>query len=280
MEHAGATEAARKYKARIYWNGPSGEDDAEQQVAVSERAIQNGNLGLVLSPGSPFALNTVIRRALSHGMPVVILGAPISLAPSENLSFVLSDVGREGMLVAQRLKKVLDGRGDIAIVGVDPTSPNSVERTNAIHSSLQQIAPRIRTVDRLARSRSIGQTELAVGNALLAHPRLSAIVALDSTSTFAVVATVRATRSKSRVRIIGCDPGLNSLFLLRHDALDALVLPDMRDMGAKAVSNIMARRAGKHIQTSTYFQPVLVTRSNIDDDDIQQMMLMDWRPVP
>ena len=280
MEHAGVAEAARKFKVGIYWNGSSAEDEVEQQVALSERAIHDGDLGLVLSPASPFALNTVIRRALSNGMPVVILGAPISLTPSQDLSFVLSDVGRAGVLVAQRLNEVLDGHGDIAIVGADPTSPGSVERANAIRNSLLQIAPRIRTVDRLAGSRSIGQTEVAAENALLAHPGLSAIVALDSTSTLAVVAAVRATRSKNRVRIIGCDPGLYLLFLLRHGALDAIVLPDMRDMGAQAVSNIMARRAGKQIQTSTYFQPVLLTRSNIDDENIQQMMLMDWRLKP
>ena len=280
MEHAGAAEAARKYGARIYWNGPSGKDDVEQQVAFSERAIHNHDLGIVLSPGSPFALDTVIRRASSKGIPVVILGAPISLTPSQNLSFVLNDFGRGGMLIAERLNKVLNGRGDIVIVGVDPTSPGTLELTNSIYSSLRQIAPGIRILDRLTGSRSIGQTELTVENTLVARPRLSAIVALSSTSTFAVVAAVRATHSKDRMQIIGCDPGPDLSFLLRHGALDAFVLRDMRAMGARAVSNIMMRREGKPIQTSTYFQPVMVTRSNIDDEDIQGMMLMDWRPKP
>ena len=87
---------ACKEKVGIYWNGPTEEGDVEQQIVLAERAIRSGNMGLILSPSNPFALNTVIQRSLDSGMSVVIVGTPVSLKPEKRLSFVLNDVERNG----------------------------------------------------------------------------------------------------------------------------------------------------------------------------------------
>src|SRR6202043_2617481 len=70
-EHVGVNEAAARHKVSVYWNGPTEEGDVEQQVVLAERAISDGNLGLILSPSNPFALNTVVQRSLVAGMSVV-----------------------------------------------------------------------------------------------------------------------------------------------------------------------------------------------------------------
>jgi ribose transport system substrate-binding protein len=279
-EHAGAAEAARKFHLTIFWNGPSGEDDVQQQIALSERAIDGGSLGVVLSPGSPFALDTVIQRALAHAIPVVIVGSSIPLAPSRNLSFVLDNVQQTGALAAMRLKEVLQGKGEISLLGVDPMYAGSVERAIAIEASLHQIAPSIRIVGKPAGTFSFGQTEQDAEGMIRSHPRLSAIVALNVTATRAAVAAVRATRSVDQIRIIGCDQGLDLLFLLRHGVIDSIIVQNMRAMGAMAVTNIVVLRHGKAVTPVIRIQPVLITRSNIDNENIQNMLTMDWRPRP
>lgn len=64
-EHGGAVDAAHESRLHIYWNGPSRDDDVEQQIALSERAVARHYYGLILSPNNSFALGNLIQRAVS-----------------------------------------------------------------------------------------------------------------------------------------------------------------------------------------------------------------------
>jgi len=55
-EHGGAADAAYKQNLEIDWNGPTRDDDVEQQISLSERAIRSGDYGLVLSPNNSFRI--------------------------------------------------------------------------------------------------------------------------------------------------------------------------------------------------------------------------------
>lgn len=85
-EHGGAVDAAHESRLHIYWNGPSRDDDVEQQIALSERAVARHYYGLILSPNNSFALGNLIQRAVSSGIPVVITGSEIPLVPRPGLS--------------------------------------------------------------------------------------------------------------------------------------------------------------------------------------------------
>lgn len=278
-EHVGVNEAAKREGVGIYWNGPTEEGDGEQQVVLAERAIRSGNLGLILSPNNPFALNTVIQRSLEARMSVVILGTPVSLKPEQRLSYVLNDVQETGTLAAHRIRDVLHGKGEVLILGFDSPSSGGSDRSAAFEAVLNRDAPGVRVVDKLKGPFSFGQAELAAEKAILAHPHLSAILSMNTTSTSGAVAAVRTTRSMGRISIIGCDYSLDLLFLMRQGAVDSLVAENMRAMGALAVSSVMAESRGEKVAPYTYVKPVLVTRENIDDDAIQQMLFMDWRSV-
>jgi ribose transport system substrate-binding protein len=279
-EHVGVSEAAVRDKVGIYWNGPTEEGDVEQQIVLAERAIHRNNMGLILSPSNPFALNTVVQRSLDRGMSVVIVGAPLSLKPEKRLSFVLNDVEETGLLAADRMRDVLKGKGEILILGYDSLFSIGADRSSAFETALAHDAPEIRIVEKLKGPFSFGQAELAAEKAIAAHPDLSAIFSLNTTSTRGAVAAVRTTHTSDRILIIGCDHTLDLLYFLRQGAVDSLVAQNMREMGAIAVSSIMAQSRGQHVAPYTYVKPTLVTRQNIDEERIQQMLKMDWRVQP
>jgi ribose transport system substrate-binding protein len=135
----------------------------------------------------------------------------------------------------------------------------------------------IQVVDRLKGSFSFGQAELAAEKAIQAHPDLSAILSLSTTSTRGAVAAVRTTHSSDHILIVGCDFNLDLLFLLRQRVIDAIVAQNMRSMGNIAVDSIMAERRGLPVPAYTFVKPVLITRENIDDESIQHMLYTDWR---
>jgi ribose transport system substrate-binding protein len=276
-EHVGVNEAAARQKVGIYWNGPTEERDVEQQVVLADRAITSGNFGLILSPSNPFALNTAVQKSLAAGMSVVIVGNPLSLKPEKRLSFVLNDETQAGTLAANRIYTSLHGHGEILIIGMDPLSPGSSDRSAAFEVALEREAPAIQVVDRLKGFLSFGQAELATEKAIRANPHLSAILALNATATRGAIAAVGTTHSSDHILIVGCDYNFDLLFLLRKKVLDALVVQNMHEMGRIAVDSIMAEDRGASVPPYTFVKPVLITRDNIDDEAIQRMLYMDWR---
>jgi ribose transport system substrate-binding protein len=279
-EHVGVSEAAAREKVGIYWNGPTEEGDVEQQIVLAEGAIHRNNMGLILSPSNPFALNTVIQRSLDRGMSVVIVGTPVSLKPEKHLSFVLNDVQETGLLAADRIRDVLKGKGEILILGYDPLFSVGADRSSAFETALARDAPEIHIVEKLKGPFSFGQAELAAEKAIAAHPNLSAIFSLNIKATRGAVAAVRTTHTGDHILIIGCDHSLDLLYFLRQGAVDSLITQNMRAMGAIAVSSIMAESRGEQVAPYTYVKPTLLTRQNIDEERIQQMLKMDWRVQP
>ena len=276
-EHVGVNEAALRNSVGIYWNGPTEEGDVEQQIVLAGRAIKSGNFGMILSPSNPFALNTAIQRSLAAGMSVVIVGNPVSLKPEKHLSFVLNDFEESGTLAAHRMRDVLNGQGEILIVGVDTLDLGGSDRSSFFEEVLSREAPGIKVVERLKGPLSFGQAELVTEKAILAHPHLSAILALNTTATRGAVTAVRTTQSMNRILILGCDHNLDLLFLLRQGVIDSLIVQNMRAMGAIAVENILAETSGKPVAPFAYVKPVLITRQNIDDEAIQEILKMNWR---
>jgi len=110
------------------------------------------------------------------------------------------------------------------------------------------------------------------------YPRITAIYAVSVTATRGAAAAIRSSQREGKIRIVGSDQTLDLLFLLRRGAIDSLVIEDMRGMGMQAVQNIVATRQGRSVQATTYYEPVLLDRKNIDKEANQQMLKMDWRP--
>ncbi len=277
-EHGGAVDAALKHRLRIYWNGPSGYDDVEQQIALIERAVAGHYYGLIVSPNNSFALSNAIESALSSGMPIVITSEEVSIAPQAGLFFVLNDAKQMGALAAQRMNAILKGKGTVAILGLDAVSPGMVERANAFEQNLHQIAPQIKVVAKVAAPYNFGQAELAAEQILRAYPGLAGIFSLGNNYTMGAVAAVHSVAPPHPVHIVGCDQLLDSLLLLRRGELDALVVEDTRTMGYRAVEEIAAQRAGHPGPPRVLVEPVLVDRENVNDAAIQQILSVRWRP--
>jgi ribose transport system substrate-binding protein len=277
-EHGGAADAAAERHLTVYWNGPSRDDDVEQQISLSERAVHSRDAGLVLSPNNAFALDTLIERALSRDIPVVIVGDEIPIAPQRGLSFVINDVNQTGLLIARRLEEILGGRGKIVLVGADPLSPGRAERAQAIEDSLSRLAPGITIAQKFVGPFSFGQAELTSEQVIQAHSDLSAIVALGVKETRGAVAAVHNTGKVGRIMVIGCDQTLDLLLLLRRGLIDSLVVEDTRTMGYVAVKQIEAEQHGQSVPAKTLVPPSLVTVENVDNDHIQQILDSRWRP--
>lgn len=275
-EHGGAVDAAARNGLTVYWNGPSREDEVEQQIALTERAIKEHAYGIILSPNHTFALTTTVQRAISHEIPVVILGSKIPVSPGPRVAYVLNDTQAAGWIAARHISKILHGKGKMLVLGVDSSSPGSVERAEAFEQALEKIAPGITIAQKLVGPFSFGQAEEAMEEALRAHKDVSAVFAIGANATRGAYAAVRTMGRAKSIAIVGCDQTVDLMFLLRHGGIDALIAQDTRTMGYFAVKTLIAQTKGVAVAPYLYFPPTLVTRENIDTAPVQRLLDMDW----
>lgn len=274
-EHGGALDAALSSGTHVYWNAPTREDDIQGQIAMVERVTEKGYQGLVLAPDHALALITPVRRAISHGLDVVIVGSPLAIPASEKLSYILNDEEMGGRLAAERIAAMLHGEGSIAILGIDPDISGIMLRAHSLEQFLANHNPKIHVVANQLGSFNMPHEQQVADETFKNHPDLDAVVALTSTSAHGVLSAIQS-NPKIRARVIIFDPDS-----LTFDCpnVDSFILQDTRRMGAEAIRILLAHLEGHPMPAAVQFKPVLATRENENTAEIQNIVSNDWQPA-
>ncbi|GGG83763.1 substrate-binding domain-containing protein [Edaphobacter dinghuensis] len=273
--HRGAQDAAEEIGAQIYWNAPTREDDVAGQIALIEHVVAGDYQGLVLAPNQSLALITPVRRALAHGLPLVIISSPLPVPAGNNLSYILNDEEEGGRIAARRVAQLLHGRGTIAILGIDPDVKGIMLRVESFERYLAQNEPDIHIIERHTGSFNVPHEQEVAEEALAAHPDLDAIVTLMWPSARGAMSTIDNNPGRFKAKVLSFDPEDLSF---SSPSLDSVVVQNTRMMGNLAVKLIHAKLSGKAIPAITTLEPVLITRANANSEEIRHMTTMDWNP--
>ena len=274
-ENVGAQRAAAELGEHIYWNASTREDDIDGQIALVDRIRSGHYRGLVLAPDHSQALITPVRRALESGLPVVIVGSPTPIPAGENLTYVLNDEQEGGRLAALRTVASMHGRGEVALIGIDTDIAGIVERARSFEHYLARYGPSLHIGVRRMGTLNFGHEQAGAEEMLRAHPEVSVIVALTSPSTRGAISANLRIRANPGVKVIGFDP---ESLLFDNPNLDSIIVENTLGMGARAVELIHARRQGRPFPAPVRFKPTLVTRENVDDPALAEMLKSRWQP--
>ena len=274
--HLGAEIAARQGGATVYWNAPTREDDIEAQISLVESVVDRRFQGLLLAPDHSLALISPVRRALSHGIATVVIGSSLPIPPSPNLTNVVNDDQLGGQLAAQRMSSVLHGHAKVAILGVDPDISSTLIRCRAFEKTIAKIAPGISIVEKRQGSYNAPREQQVAEEVMEAHPDLDFIVALMWTSADGVMRALDSQKPRASVKFITFDSPGSPPF--DHCAnLDSVVQEDIRSMSERGVRIILAKLAHEATPDQVVFVPRLLTRENVNDPQIREMLPVAWQ---
>jgi ribose transport system substrate-binding protein len=275
--HAGAEHAAHSIGWSICWNGPSREDDVSRQIQIVNSAIARHVTGLILSPDHAVALISPVRSALAQGIPTVIVGSPLAIAPGGNLSFVLNDDAAMGRLAVQRLRPQLNNGDTVAILGINPDIISMMERARAFEQSMHDALPGVQVVEHHSTSFGSAEAEETAEETIRFTPKLRAIVTLNIVQTRAANFALMRSRAGGHILLVGCDQDLDLIRQVRAGTIDAIIAENSFVMGFDAVRIIANQRSGKPSVAARVVPPILVTRDNVDQPEVQQVLDMNWR---
>jgi ribose transport system substrate-binding protein len=273
-EHAGAAHLAHKNSVEVYWNAPPREDDVEGQIALLEKAVDRGLAGVILTPDETLPLRTPVRRMVARGLPVVVVGTYLGIAPSAKLSYVLNDDEAGGQMAARRLGAILKGSGSVAILGVNPQLTGITDRERSLEKTLAEEFPNIHVVARRLGHYSVPQEQQTAEDLINAGTPLDAIIALSTSSTRGAYYALVEFGKPRVVKLIGFDQDL--ILPLRTGGIDSIVMQRTYDMGHTAMSLMLSQLKGDAVSGVTVLPPILMTRENLDSSEIYHQLSVTW----
>ncbi len=139
--HAVSIKAAQELSAQgtqvePIWKGPLREDDREQQIQVVEGFISQGVNGIVLAPLDDRALVRPVEEAKRAGVPCVIIDS--ALETNSITSFIATDNRKGGMLAADKMGELLNGKGKVLLLRYQEGSASTQEREGGFVQQLRQ----------------------------------------------------------------------------------------------------------------------------------------------
>lgn len=275
--HAGVETAALTTGESIYWNAPTREDDVEAQVTLVDRIVSSGQYsGLVLAPNQTFSLISPVRRAMSKGIPTVIIGSPLSIPPGGDLFYILNNDEVGGELAAQRVAGLLHGHGTVALLGINPDVTGIMIRARAFERSLSENYPGINIVEKRMGSFNVPHEQQVAEDTIRANPSLDAIVALMWTSVDGTLSALDSMPEGHSIKVIGFDSA-EALRFAQKPNLDCVIQEDIRSMGQQAIELIHSRLLGRSVPALVRLPPKLITRDNLNAPEIRRMLSQDWQ---
>lgn len=273
-EHTGVARTAPAYGLKIYWNGPMREDDLQGQIDILTEALDRGMRGIILSPIASLPLRVPVRKAVEQGVPVVVVGTDLGLAPGKDLAYVLNDEVRGGQMAARRIGDRLKGHGNVAILGINRELTSTAERALSVERTFASEFPGIAVTFRSLARPTVSQEQQVAERMLVDGGQIDGIVALTEASTRGAFYALTEFNRTTTTPLVGFDQNL--LAPIRTGEIDSVVIQDTNQMGRVAIQLMNEELQGGTKQSYVTVEPKLVTKQTIDSPAIQEILDLSW----
>jgi ribose transport system substrate-binding protein len=250
------------------------DDDAQGQIEILDQAVKKQVAGVIVSPIATLPFRTPVRKALAQNTPVVVVGTDLGLAPGSDLAYVLSDEKLGGQIAARRLGTRLDGKGDIAILGINPQLTSTTERERSLEKTLADEYPDVHVAFRSLALPTVTQEQQVAEKLLVEGVHVDALVALSEASTRGAFYALTEFNRTLTTPLIGFDQ--NILAPVRTGEMDSVIIQNTYQMGCAAMQLMAEEVAGQPHASYVVVPPELVTRDTIDSEPIKQALDLAW----
>ncbi len=263
--HAGAVKGSWANDVKIIWDGPPNETDIAGEMKIAETMINRQVDAIALAPSDSSAFKIVVDRAAAAHIPVVIYDSGID--SDRYVTFVATDNYLGGEMGADRIGKILAGKGKIVMIKTVPGSASTTAREDGFRHELHTKFPGIQILDERFGMASIAQSLAVAENMLTAHPDLNGIFCSNESGTEGAAQALKA-RSRT-IKIVGFDSSPMLLDELQSGVIDSLVIQDPFKMGETAVEQAVKAVKKQTTPKQIFLPPRLINSGNIRDPAVQ-----------
>jgi ribose transport system substrate-binding protein len=283
--HAGAVAAARdRGDTEVLWDGPAKEDLRHEQQQIVERFTSEHVGAIVLAPSDRHTLVGPVERAMSAGIPVVIMDSGLDLPESARtnpnyLGYVATDNRQGGVEAARRVIELLKGKEHPKVLLIRyQTGSESTEQREAGFRSTIRAVPSIEFIESTDEAGATVDSAQRVAERLLSdHKKLDAIFTPNESSSVGTLRALEVLGRVGEVKLVGFDAGEILVQALGAGKLHGLVLQDPFGMGYQSVMRAAEHLEGKppSAEKTKYTTLKVATRENMEDPVIKELYARD-----
>ncbi len=271
--HAGAVSTSRETGVDIIWDGPASETDFTGQLKVVDAMINRRVDAICLAPIDSKAMVGVVERAASEGIPVIIFDSGIET--DKFIAQVATDNYHAGEMGAERLAKLLGGKGKVAMLANMPGSASTLAREAGFEDYTKKNSPGIQIVDKQFGNAEVATSLTKAENILTGHPDLDGIFASNESSSVGFAQALRD--RKSKIKMVGFDWSPSLLDDVKNGVIDSLVVQNPFKMGQEAVRLAVEKLDNKPVTKMNALAPKLIDKENLETPEVQAQVKPDLK---
>lgn len=275
--HAGSIKAARELSSQgteveLNWKGPLREDDREQQIQVVEGFMSQGVNGIVLAPLDNRALVRPVEEAKRAGVPTVIIDS--ALESNQITSFVATDNRKGGLLAADRMGELLNGKGKVLVLRYQEGSASTEEREAGFIQELKQKYPGIEIISSDQYAGPTRDTAKRASENLINRfgDQLQGIFTPNESSTAGMLLALQDVNKAGKVTFVGFDASDAFIEAMRTKQLHGIVVQNPFNMGYLGVRTMVDSLLGKTVERRIDTGVTMVTLDNLNSPEIQTLL--------
>ncbi|MBL9033044.1 MAG: substrate-binding domain-containing protein [Phycisphaerae bacterium] len=272
--HAGAKKAEKELGGvTVTFQGPTKEDDRDQQVSLVQNLISAKYDAIVLAPLDSRALVGPVRDAAAAKIPVVIIDSDLAATAGEDfVSFVATDNRAGGRLAGQRMGRALAGQGKVLLLRYQEGSASTELRERGFTEGLSDF-PGIRLIDpKRYAGPTRGSAQDAAENLLVANPDIAGVFCPNESSAYGMLLALKSRGLAGKVVFIGFDASDAAVVALREGHMEAIVLQNPIRMGYLGVKTAVEHLRGVKVDLRVDTGVMLVDKATMDTPEAGDLL--------
>jgi len=263
----GADAAGKELGVEIVWRGAENETAFGQQIEILEAMITRKVDGIAFAPLSASAMVDVAKKAAAAGIPVAIIDSGLNW--DGYVSFVATDNYQGGVMGAERLAKLLGGKGKVALIRNIRGSASTEAREQGFLDTLKKHPDMALAAEQYAEGDPT-KAQQVVAAILTANPDLAGIFTANEPGAIGALNAVKNAGLVGKVRIVGFDASPTLIAGIRDGSLDSTIVQDPFQMGYRGVKALWNHLHGKPVAKDEKTPIKLITKDNLDTPEIAE----------
>lgn len=224
----------------VEYRAPSVADVTEQNTILLQSAATMPS-GICLDPLDFNGNKAVIDEIKAQGIPVILFDSP---APAgSGLLSVGNNFTEQAQLAAEYLCKLLNYKGEVAVMQGFPTAPNHAERYQA-HLDVLAKYPDIKFVDGGIDNDDIQTAQSQAAAVIAANPNLKGYLCCDAAGPIGIANAIREAGKQDVIMAVGMDNLVEILEAVQDGSLKATSSTKPQEQGALAILALLQAKIG------------------------------------
>lgn len=234
--------------------------DVVEQNATLEKAARSRPSGIAVDPVDAVGYMTAIQSIKNEGIPVVLFDSP---SPDATFTSIGNNFAQQGVIAAERLVRLVEYVGKVAVMQGYPTAPNHKERYEAQMDVLRRY-PGIIIVDGGIDNDNIETACQQASAVLESHPDLTGYLCCDASGPIGIATAIKKAGKVGKVKVVSMDGIKPILDAIKEGVIESSSATIPRMQGSMSVLMLWQASLGVRLPQVIDTGIDVITQENVD----------------